>query len=97
MGPVLRVRRGALIKHTLHEISFYTPSPFGDDVKHIYNLGLGPCGRTVTRLEYKEDATGLTIYQFCDDDLPAKEFHYFPHLIKSKVTRTVTTEEVTLV
>lgn len=98
MGPVISSRwhtpLGFMVKEkTLREVSFYTTSPLGDDVKHVYNLGLGPCGRVVTRLECEEGPNGLTIYQYCNDDLPAKEFHYFPHLIKSKVTKTVTIEE----
>lgn len=57
-----------------------------------FTLGMGPCGRTVTRLAYHLDTTFLTILQECaapqEGEIEVKKFIYLVSEITGRVEVT---------
>lgn len=51
--------------------------------KHTFRLGLGVCGREVTKLEVFPEAYGLEIEQWCEDNPHSPDYFGYPwHQIK---------------
>jgi len=65
----------------------------GKDVM-VWNLGLGPCGRTVVDLRVTQDANGVVIYQTCDDHPVPDRFFYAAHTVEAMAVYTTNTPEV---
>ena len=74
----------------LSTIRFFVEIPVLGDRLTLFSLGRGPCGKVVTRLQYKESAERLVITQYCEDG-ERKEFIYKKSDIKGRIEKTYTT------
>lgn len=53
--------------YAIDSIEFLAVLPSGEHFKTCFKLGLGPCGKTATRLHYTLTSDFLTVHQTCSD------------------------------
>uniref|UniRef100_A0AAU6SH72 Uncharacterized protein n=1 Tax=Escherichia phage RCF TaxID=3141436 RepID=A0AAU6SH72_9CAUD len=72
----------------LTSVKFYAWMPGSDDLRKTeFKLGLGPCGKVVTKLECYSTSSGMVIFQTTEDN-ETKSFYYPEGSTCGRIERT---------